>query len=235
MSTHINAANKGDIAESILLPGDPLRAKVIAETFLDEPKCFNEIRNMLGYTGRYKGVPVSVMGTGMGMPSMGIYSWELMNDYDVQNLIRVGTGGTFFEEIEIGDIIVGLSASTDSNYAHSFQIPGNFAPCASWELLKKIQKAGENTSIIFKAGNIVSCDVFYEIDENWWKKWAKMGVMAVEMEAAALYMNAAYLNRNAAAIITVSDHFVTGKRSTAKERQTAFTDMMRLALEAAVL
>jgi len=235
MSTHINAANKGDIAESILLPGDPLRAKVIAETFLDEPKCFNEIRNMLGYTGRYKGVPVSVMGTGMGMPSMGIYSWELMNDYDVQTLIRVGTGGTFFEEIEIGDIIVGLSASTDSNYAHSFQIPGNFAPCASWELLKKIQKAGENTNISFKAGNIVSCDVFYEIDENWWKKWAKMGVMAVEMEAAALYMNAAYLNRKAVAMVTVSDHFVTGKRSTAEERQTTFTDMMRLALEAAVL
>lgn len=235
MSTHINAANKGDIAESILLPGDPLRAKVIAETFLEDPKCFNEIRNMLGYTGRYKGVPVSVMGTGMGMPSMGIYSWELMNDYNVQNLIRVGTAGTFFEEIKIGDIIVGLSASTDSNYVHSFQVPGNFAPCASWDLLKNIQKASSATGISFKAGNIVSCDVFYEIDENWWKKWAAMGVMAVEMEAAALYMNAAYLDRKAAAMVTISDHFVTGKRSTAEERQTSFTDMMHLALEAAVL
>lgn len=235
MSTHINAANKGDIAESILLPGDPLRAKFIAETFLEEAKCFNEIRNMLGYTGRYKGVPVSVMGTGMGMPSMGIYSWELMNEYNVQNLIRVGTAGTFFKEIEIGDIVVGLSASTDSNYVHTFQLPGNLAPCVSWDLIKKIQKSSEKTGINFKAGNIVSCDVFYEMDENWWKKWADVGVMAVEMEAAALYMNAARLNRKAAAMMTISDHFVTGERSTAEERQSSFTDMMILALEAAVL
>jgi purine-nucleoside phosphorylase len=235
MSTHINAANKGDIAESILLPGDPLRAKVIAETFLEDPKCFNEIRNMFGYTGRYKGVPVSVMGTGMGMPSMGIYSWELMTDYNVQNLIRIGTGGTFFEKIKIGDIVVGLSASTDSNYSHAFQIPPSYAPCASWDLLKKIQKSSLDTGIDFKAGNIVSCDVFYETDENWWKKWANMGVMAVEMEAAALYMNAAYLKRNAVAMVTISDHFITGERSTAEERQTTFTDMMHLALEAAVL
>ena len=161
MSTHINAANKGDIAESILLPGDPLRAKFIAETYLNDPKCFNEIRGMLGYTGTYKGVPVSVMGTGMGMPSMGIYSWELITEYDVQNLIRIGTAGSFHKDIKIKDIVIGMSASTDSNYIHAFDVPGTYAPCASWELLSKARDASEKLEIPFKAGNIVSCDVFY--------------------------------------------------------------------------
>ena len=235
MSIHIGAENDGTIAKSILLPGDPLRAKFIAENFLEDAKCFNEIRNMLGYTGRYKGVPVSVMGTGMGMPSMGIYSYELMKDYGVENLIRVGTGGAFFEDLKIGDIVVGLAASTDSNYAHTYQLPGSFAPNASWEILKKIIKAGDKTGIEFKAGNIVSCDVFYEIGDDWWKKWAFMGVMAVEMEAAALYMNAAHLRRNAAAMISISDHFITGEKASPEERQSTFTNMMKLALEAAVL
>lgn len=233
MSTHINAANKGDIAETILLPGDPLRARFIAETYLNNPKCFNEIRGMLGYTGTYKGVPVSVMGTGMGMPSMGIYSWELITEYDVQNLIRIGTAGSFHEDIKIKDIVIGISASTDSNYIHAFDIPGNYSPCASWDLLSKARDASEKLNIPFKAGNIVSCDVFYEFGD-WWKKWAKMDVMAVEMEAAALYMNAAYNRVNAMAMMTISDHFVTGERSTAEERQKSFTDMMELALEIAV-
>ena len=232
MSTHINAANKGDIAESILLPGDPLRAKFIAETYLNDPKCFNEIRGMLGYTGTYKGVPVSVMGTGMGMPSMGIYSWELITEYGVQNLIRIGTAGSFHKDIKIKDIVIGMSASTDSNYIHAFDVPGTYAPCASWELLSKARDASEKLDIPFKAGNIVSCDVFYEFGD-WWKKWAKMDVMAVEMEAAALYMNAAYNSVNAMAMMTISDHFVTGERSTAEERQKSFTDMMELALEIA--
>ena len=232
MSTHINAANKGDIAESILLPGDPLRAKFIAENYLTNPKCFNEIRGMLGYTGTYKGVPVSVMGTGMGMPSMGIYSWELITEYDVQNLIRIGTAGSFHEDIKIKDIVIGMSASTDSNYIHAFDVPGAYAPCASWELLSKARDASEKLEIPFKAGNIVSCDVFYEFGD-WWKKWAKMDVMAVEMEAAALYMNAAYNRVNAMAMMTISDHFVTGERCTAEERQESFTDMMELALEIA--
>lgn len=232
MSTHINAANKGDIAESILLPGDPLRAKFIAENYLTNPKCFNEIRGMLGYTGTYKGVPVSVMGTGMGMPSMGIYSWELITEYDVQNLIRIGTAGSFHKDIKIKDIVIGMSASTDSNYIHAFDVPGTYAPCASWELLSKARDASEKLDIPFKAGNIVSCDVFYEFGD-WWKKWAKMDVMAVEMEAAALYMNAAYNHVNAMAMMTISDHFVTGERSTAEERQKSFTDMMELALEIA--
>ena len=232
MSTHINAAYKGDIAESILLPGDPLRAKFIAENYLTNPKCFNEIRGMLGYTGTYKGVPVSVMGTGMGMPSMGIYSWELITEYDVQNLIRIGTAGSFHEDIKIKDIVIGMSASTDSNYIHAFDVPGTYAPCASWELLSKARDASEKLEIPFKAGNIVSCDVFYEFGD-WWKKWAKMDVMAVEMEAAALYMNAAYNRVNAMAMMTISDHFVTGERCTAEERQESFTDMMELALEIA--
>lgn len=234
MSTHINAANKNDIAQTVLMPGDPLRAKFIAENFLEGPKCYNEIRGMLGYTGTYKGVPVSVQGSGMGMPSMGIYSWELFTEYDVENIIRIGTAGSFNEDIKIKDIVAGISASTDSNYIHAFDVPGNYAPCASYELLTKLQASSSETSIPFKAGNIVSCDVFYELKEDWWKKWASMGVMAVEMEAAALYMNAAYNKKNAMAIMTISDHFVTGEKCTAEERQKTFTDMMKLALEAAV-
>jgi len=234
MSTHINAANKSDIAETILLPGDPLRAKFIAENFLESPKLYNEIRGMLGYTGSYKGVPVSVQGTGMGMPSMGIYSWELMTEYNVQQLIRVGTAGSFHEKINIGDIVVGVAASTDSNYIHSFDVPGNYSPCASWHLLDKVRKASDALKIPIQFGNIVSCDVFYEINNAWWKQWARMDVLAVEMEAAALYMNAAYHRRQAVAMVTISDHFVTDKKSTALERQEGFTNMMKLALEAAV-
>ena len=234
MSTHINAADRKDIARSILLPGDPLRAKFIAENFLENPKCYNEIRGMLGYTGTYKGVPVSVQGTGMGMPSMGIYSWELITEYGVENLIRIGTAGSFHEDIKVKDIVIGMAASTDSNYIHAFDVPGTYAPCASYELLSKVSASSTELGIPFKAGTIVSCDVFYELKEDWWKRWASMGIMAVEMEAAALYMNAAYNDVNAIAIMTISDHFVTGEKATARERETSFTDMMKLALEAAI-
>ncbi|MEG1930800.1 MAG: purine-nucleoside phosphorylase [Anaerovorax sp.] len=234
MSTaHINAAKKGDIAESILLPGDPLRAKFIAENFLDSPVCYNEIRGMLGYTGTYRGVPVSVQGSGMGMPSMGIYSWELMAEYGVRNFIRVGSAGSFREEIKIGDVVFGLSASTDSNYIHAFGINGTYAPCASYDLLLKAQAAADKLNIKVHAGNILSGDVFYELEEGWWQKWAKMGTLCVEMEAAALYMNAAYHKANALCILTMSDHFITEEKSTAKEREQSFTDMMKIALEAA--
>ncbi len=233
MSTHIEA-RKNDIAESILLPGDPLRAKFIAENFLDSPKCYNNIRGMLGYTGTYRGVPVSVQGTGMGMPSMGIYSWELITEYGVENLIRIGTAGSFHEDVRIRDIVVGIAASTDSNYIHAFDVPGNYAPCASYKLLDTVSQLSLELEIPFKAGNIVSCDVFYELKENWWKRWASMNVLAVEMEAAALYMNAAYNRVNALAIMTVSDHFVTGEKASARERQEDFTAMMRLALAAAI-
>lgn len=187
---------KGQIAESVLLPGDPLRAQFIAENFLEEPVRYTDIRNMYGFTGRYKGVPVSVQGSGMGMPSMGIYSWELITEYGVQNLIRIGTAGAFTDELELGDVFLALAASTDSNYQHAFEVPGQYSPSASWELIKKVYAASNETGIEFKAGNVVTCDVFYEFGD-WWKKWAKMGVKAVEMETAALYMNAAYNNVNA--------------------------------------
>lgn len=234
MGTVSNSANKGDIAKTVLMPGDPLRARYIAENFLDSPVLYNETRNMYGYTGTYKGVPVSVQGSGMGMPSMGIYSWELFTYYDVENIIRIGTAGSFSSDINIGDIVVSLAASTDSNYEHTFGLPGHFSPCASWELLCKLKEISDAEGINIKAGNTVSCDVFYEIGEDWWKKWASMNVLAVEMEAAALYMNAAYNHRNALAIMTISDHFISGEKASLEDRERNFTDMMKLALETAV-
>lgn len=232
MSLHI-AASKGQIAETVLLPGDPLRAEFIAENFLEGAVKYTDIRNMYGFTGTYKGVPVSVQGTGMGMPSMGIYSWELITQYDVKNLIRIGTAGAFSDKLNLGDVVLALAASTDSNYQHAFDIPGQFSPCASWELVEKAYEASKATGIRFKAGNVVTCDVFYEFGD-WWKKWSKMGVMAVEMETAALYMNAAYNDVNALSIISISDNFVTGAKSSVEDRTRAFTDMMKLALETAV-
>lgn len=234
MGTVSNSANKGDIAKTVLMPGDPLRARYIAENFLDSPVLYNETRNMYGYTGTYKGVPVSVQGSGMGMPSMGIYSWELFTYYDVENIIRIGTAGSFSSNINIGDIVVSLAASTDSNYEHTFGLPGHFSPCASWELLCRLKEISDAEGINIKAGNTVSCDVFYEIGEDWWKKWASMNVLAVEMEAAALYMNAAYNHRNALAIMTISDHFISGEKASLEDRERNFTDMMKLALETAV-
>ena len=233
MGTPHNEAAQGAFAKTVLMPGDPLRAKFIAEHFLDSAKLVNNVRGVQGYTGTYRDTPVSVMASGMGMPSMGIYSWELITEYDVQNLIRIGTAGSFHEDIKIKDLVIGVAASTDSNYIHAFNVPGNYAPCASYKLLSKARDASEALKIPFKAGNIVSCDVFYEFGD-WWKKWAEMGILAVEMEAAALYMNAAYNRVNALAMMTISDHFVTGERSTTEERQKSFTDMMKLALEMAV-
>jgi len=234
LSTHINAADRGDIAESVLLPGDPLRAKYIADKFLDGPVLYSDVRNMYGYTGTYKGVPVSVQGTGMGMPSMGIYSWELMTEYGCRNLIRIGTAGSFHKHIRIKDVVVAMAASTDSNYVHTFDVPGNMAPCASWELLAKAWKANEKLGLAVKPGNVVTCDVFYETDPDWWKKWAKMDILAVEMETAALYMNAAWNGVNALAMMTITDHFVTGEKCTVEERLYASDEMITLALEAAV-
>ena len=234
MSTRINAAEIGDIAESILLPGDPLRAKFIAENYLENPRCYSEVRNMLGFTGTYKGVPVSVQGTGMGMPSMGIYSYELIHEYKCRNLIRVGTAGAFREDLNLGDIVIAVGASTDSNFAHTYKLPGNYTPTASYELLSKVKDASEETGIKFTAGNLVSCDVFYENDPDWWKAWANVGVLGVEMEAAALYMNSAVAGVNALAIMSISDNFVTNEKSTVEERQNSFTNMMKLALETAI-
>jgi purine-nucleoside phosphorylase len=234
MSTHINAANKSDIGDSVLLPGDPLRAKFIAENFLESPVCYNEIRGMLGFTGRYKGAPVSVQGTGMGMPSIGIYTWELIQEYDVRNLIRIGTAGGFATDLNVRDTVFAIAASTDSNYDHIYDLKGHYAPSASWELLLKAKAAADSLSVPVKAGNVVTCDVYYELMDDWWKKWADLGVLAVEMEAAALYMNAAAGGANALAILTISNHFITGEEAPAEDREKTFNDMVKIALETAV-
>lgn len=230
---HIQADREGVIAQTVLLPGDPLRAKFIAETYLDAPVQFNSTRNMFGYTGAYKGKKVSVMGTGMGMPSIGIYSFELINFYGVKNLIRIGSCGALQEDIKIRDIVIGMSASTNSNYASQYGLPGSFAPTASWELLKKAVDAAQKSDISIKVGNILSSDIFYDDDREAWKKWARMGVLAVEMEAAALYMNAARAGVNALCVLTVSDSLVTHEDTTPEERQNSFTQMMEIALEIA--
>jgi purine-nucleoside phosphorylase len=189
---------------------------------------------MFGFTGTYKGVPVSVQGTGMGAPSIGIYSWELITEYGVQNLIRVGTAGGFNEAVKVKDVVLGLAASTDSNYAHIYKLNGNLAPTASWELLLKAKGAADALGIPVHAGNILTGDVFYELEPDWWKKWARLGVLCVEMETAALYMNAAYNRVHALSVLTISNDFVTGAETTAKEREQTFTNMIKIALEAAV-
>jgi len=230
---HINVSEQGIIAETVLLPGDPLRAKFIAETFLENPVQFNTVRNMFGYTGTYKGKRISVMGTGMGMPSIGIYSYELIHFYGVKNLIRIGSAGSLQENIKVRDIVIGMAASTNSNFAAQYNLPGTLAPTASFELLKKAVDAAHSKGIDPKVGNILSSDTFYDDDSESWKKWAKMGVLAVEMEAAALYMNAARAGVNALCILTISDSLVTHEATTAEERQHTFTQMMEIALELA--
>ena len=232
MTVHINA-NKGDIAETILLPGDPLRAKFIAETFLDDVKCFNTVRNMLGFTGLWNGTRVSVMGTGMGMPSIGIYSHELITEFGVKNLIRVGSCGSFQPHVKVRDVILGMSASTNSRYAHQFDTPGIYAPTADFNLLMKAKQEADRLGVSVHAGNILSSDIFYDANPDAWKKWAKMGVLAVEMEAAALYLNAAYLGANALVILTVSDSLVTQEATSSEEREKTFTEMMKIALSLA--
>jgi len=228
---HIEVKNKGVIADTVLLPGDPLRAKFIADKYLENTVQFNSVRNMYGYTGAYNGRNVSVMGTGMGMPSIGIYSYELIHFYGVKNLIRIGSAGSLQEDVKVKDIVIGMSASTNSNYASQFQVPGSFAPSASWSLLQKAAAAAEKKGAAFKVGNILSTDVFYDDTQDAWKKWAKMGVLAVEMEAAALYMNAARAGVNALCILTISDSLVTREATTSEERQNSFTQMMEIALE----
>ena len=230
---HINVSEKGIIAETVLMPGDPLRAKFIAETYLEDAQQFNTVRNMFGYTGTYKGKKISIMGSGMGMPSIGIYSYELFNFYGVKNIIRIGSCGAIQEDVKIRDIILGISASTNSNFASQYGLPGTFAPTASWELVRKAVKVAEDKGIDIKVGNILSSDIFYDDDKDVWKKWARMGVLAIEMEAAALYMNAARAGANALCVLTVSDSLVTHELTTAEERQTSFTSMMEIALELA--
>lgn len=234
MSTPHNNAKKGDIAKTVLMPGDPLRARFIAENYLDSPVCYNEVRGMLGFTGTYKGVPVSVQGSGMGMPSIGIYSWELFNEYEVENIIRVGTAGAVSDSVALRDVIIGISASTNSNYASQYRLPGTYAPTASWQLISAAVKAAQTKGCTYRVGNIFSSDTFYD-DANSLAEWQKMGVLGIEMEAAALYMNAARSGKNALAILTVSDCPLRGLSTTAEERQTSFRDMMEIALETALM
>ncbi len=224
---HIQAM-PGDIAETILLPGDPLRAKFIADTYLENVKQFNGTRGMLGFTGTYQGRPVSVMGTGMGCPSMGIYSYELINIYGCKNLIRIGTAGTFQPYVHVKEMVFGMGACTTSNYAQLQGLPGTFAPICSFELLEKAVAAAKAKGFKYHVGNILSSDVFYGQNLPHAKTWPEMGILAVEMESVALYTNAAMAGVNALCILTISDG--PDEITTAEERQTAFTQMMEVAL-----
>lgn len=228
-SLHIGAV-KGEIAETVFMPGDPLRAKFIAENFLDRAKCYTTVRNMLGYTGEYKGKRVSVQGSGMGMPSMAIYSHELIEVFGCKNIIRIGSAGSYQADVNLNDIVVAMSASTDSNFQYTYDLPGNFAPCADFGLLHAAYQSAQNLKHPVKIGNVVSVDVFYDDDPDTWRRWSKMGVLAVEMEACALYLNAARMGANALAMMTVSDNFVTGERLTVEEREKGFSDMIETAL-----
>lgn len=228
---HIEA-KIGDIAPTVIMPGDPLRAKFIAENFLEDIKCFNNVRGMLGYTGYYKGREVSTMGHGMGMPSVGIYTYELFNFYEVENIIRVGSAGGISDDIELRDIVIAQGACTNSNYAHQYELPGTFAPIASYVLLEEAVRIAREKDLPIRVGNVLTSDTFYD-DSASLDRWRKMGVLAVEMEAAALYMNAARAGKNALCICTISDLPFKGEECSSEERQTTFTQMMELALEMA--
>ncbi|MBQ9702965.1 MAG: purine-nucleoside phosphorylase [Clostridia bacterium] len=231
---HINATPE-DFAKTVLMPGDPLRAKYMAETFLESPRLVNSVRGINGYTGTYKGKPVSIMASGMGMPSIGIYAYELYSFFGVENIIRVGSAGAMQESIRVRDIVIGMGACTNSNFASQYDLPGTLAPIASFDLLKLFVDEAEKMGLRYHVGNLLSSDTFYgdSAVESTTPKWAKMGVMAVEMEAAGLYMTASRLNKRALAICTVSDHLITGEATTAEERQSTFNEMITLALECA--
>lgn len=232
MSIHIEA-KQGEIAESILLPGDPLRAKYIAETFLEDVTCYNRVRNMLGFTGTYKGKKISVQGTGMGVPSISIYIHELMQEYGVKNLIRVGTCGAIQKDVKVRDVILAMSASTDSKMNQLTFEGIDYAPTASFELLKTAYDIASEKQVPLKVGNVFTTDLFYS-DHADHEKWANYGVLALEMETAALYTLAAKFSRNALSILTVSDHILTGEATTAEERQTTFNEMIEIALDTVV-
>lgn len=230
---HINA-EKDAFGKTVLMPGDPLRSKFIAENFLENAVLINNIRGIQGYTGNYKGVKLSVMASGMGMPTIGIYSYELFYLFDVENIIRIGSTGAMQENVKIRDIVFGMGACTDSNYANQYGLGGTFAPIASYDLLREAIAQAEQAGARYHVGNVLSSDVFYNDNSASNEGWRKMGVLCVEMEAAALYMNAARSGKNALAMFTVSDSLVTGESTTAKERQSSFTQMMEIALGTAI-
>lgn len=228
-----NSAKAGDFAKTVLMPGDPLRAKYIAESYLENPRQVNAVRNMFGYTGTYKGKEISVMGGGMGMPSIGIYSYELFNFYDVDQVIRIGSAGAFQDNIKLMDVVIGMGACTDSNYAYQYGLPGTFAPIADYELLNRAVETAKRQGTNVVVGNVLSSDVFYNAMSNVNDLWRDMGVLAVEMEAAALYMNAAKAGKKALCMLTISDHLYTGESLSAEDRQLGFGKMMEIALELA--
>lgn len=227
---HIGA-KEGEIAEKVIMAGDPLRAKFMAETFLENPILYNSVRGMLGYTGTYKGKRVSVQGHGMGIPSIGIYTYELFNFYGVKSIIRTGSAGAFHPDLKLGDIVIGMGSCTDSNYGAQYNLPGTFAPIADFDLVRAAAAKAEQMGVDYKVGNLLASDVFYGDSADSWKAWQKMGVLAVEMEATALYMNAARSGNKALAICTISDSLVTGEACSAEQRQTSFTNMMEIAFD----
>ncbi len=239
MSTPHIGAEKGDFADTLLMPGDPLRSRFIAENFLNNAKLVNDVRGVQGYTGLYKGEKISVMASGMGMPSIGIYSYELYNFFGVKNIIRVGSAGSYRADVKLRDIVLAQAACTDSNFVKQFGLPGDFSPIADFGLLTKAVSVAKALGLNCHIGNVLSSDRFYGDSKGLpdWKQpvslWAKMGVLAVEMEAAALYMNAARAGKRALCICTISDSLITGEETTAEERQSSFTDMIKLALETA--
>lgn len=226
-----NSGNIGDIAKTVIMPGDPLRAKLIADTYLEDVFCYNTVRNVLGYTGTYKGKRVSVQASGMGCPSIGIYSYELYNHYDVDNIIRVGSAGAFMEDAKLGDLIIAQGAATDSNYASQYNLPGTFTPPASYELVEAAVNACKENNREYTVGSVLSSDFFYNDNTSYIESWKKMGILCAEMEAMALYCNAARLRKNALCILTVSDQLVTNEFMTAEQRQTGFGNMITTSLE----
>ena len=231
MTPH-NEAEIGDFAKTVIMPGDPLRAKYIAENFLEDAKLVNSVRNMLAYTGLYKGKRISVMAHGMGMPSVGIYSYELYKFYDVENIIRIGSCGSFKEDVHLRDIIIVQGACTDSNYAHQYELPGTYSAISDYSLLEKAVEKAKEKNLTYHVGNVLSSDLFYHAD-NKADKWIKMGCLATEMESYALFANAAYAGKKALTLLTVSDSLVTNEETTAEEREKTFTAMMEVALEIA--
>ena len=225
---HIGA-HKGEIAETVIMAGDPLRVKFMAEHYLENPVQFNNVRSMLGFTGTYKGRPVSVMGHGMGIPSIAIYTYELYNFYGVKTIIRIGSSGAYQKDLHIGDLVIAMGACTDSNYGSQYGLPGTFCPIADYDLLVKAVETCKTLGYPYKVGNVLSSDVFYHENARA-DKWAQMGVLAVEMEASALYMNAARSGNKALALFTVSDHIITGEATSSEQRQNTFTNMMDVAL-----
>lgn len=230
---HINASPE-DFAKTVLMPGDPLRSQFVAKNYLENAKLINNVRGIQGYTGTYKGERVSVMASGMGMPSIGIYSYELYNFFGVENIMRIGSVGAMSEKVKVRDIIIGMGASTTTNFAVQYNLDGTFAPIADYQMMKIAIEETEKIGARYAVGNLLSSDIFYNANPDAQKKWEKLGILGIEMEAAALYMNAAYAGKSALAICTVSDHLLTGESLDSEARQNSFTEMMEIALNAAI-